>query len=578
VTAGTVIDGPGDAPLPATLPISRPPAATLFFITAAATLTIFSGINYLGTHPIPTGLTTIYVVLFERLDYWGTVALLLILICAALIPAARIPCSSILRYLGDHPNIVAGCSFVMLCAGALLVYQNHPLAMDEYAQFFQSRVFAGGHLAGHFPAPLLDWLIPEGFQNYFLFVSKQTGAVASAYWPGFALLLTPFTFAGIPWACNPLISSLTLIVVHRLALRLFDDREAAGLAVLLTIASPVFFANGISYYSMPAHLLANASFALLLTDPTPRRTFAAGLVGSVALTLHNPVPHMLFALPWLIWLATRPRGIRLLAVAGAGYLPLCILFGLGWFWFTVTLRETNLNAATAASAQLEHVQRLGQAFALPDSKVFLARLIGFAKIWVWAVPGLLVLAGVGVWRQRANVSCRLFLACALTTFIGFMFIPVDQGHGWGFRYFHTAWIALPLLAAGAMTHTADGTQRAGFFAGDETRGFIVACALLTLLFGVGFRAWQIHDFMTKDLAQLPAYAGTGRRVVILDPALTFYGADLVQNDPWLRGEVTLMITRGDPDDEMMMRAHFPEMHRVYADRFGVVWSETAAPR
>jgi hypothetical protein len=557
--------------LPSPLPITRAPAATLFFITAAITLAILLGINYLGTHPEPAGLTMIYFVLFARLDYWGAIGMLLILICATLIPA-RLPFGSLLRGLADHPNIVAGCSFVTLCTGALLVYRNHPLAMDEYTQFFQSRVFAGGHLTGHFPAPLLDWLIPEGFQNYFLFVSKQSGAVASAYWPGFALLLTPFTLLGIPWACNPLISSLTLIVIHRLALRLFADREAAGLAVLLTIASPAFFANGISFYSMPAHLLANASFALLLTNPTPRRTFAAGLVGSAALTLHNPVPHILFALPWLVWLATRPRGIRLLAVAAAGYLPLCILFGLGWFWFTATLRQTNLDAATAASAQLEHVQRLGQAFALPDSTVFLARLIGFAKIWVWAAPGLLVLAGIGAWTQRANAFCRLFLASALTTFIGFMFVPLDQGHGWGYRYFHTAWIALPLLAAGAVARKAEGAQRAGFFAGDEARGFMVGCALLTLVFGVGFRAWQIHDFIAADLAQVPAYTGTERRVVILDPSFSFYGADLVQNDPWLRGDVTLMITRGEPDDATMMREHFPDLHQVYADKFGTVWS------
>ncbi|MGG2305238.1 hypothetical protein ACE4Z6_27835, partial [Salmonella enterica] len=82
----------------------------------------------------------------------------------------------------------------------------------------------------------------------------------------------------------------------------------AGLAILLTVASPVFFANGISYYSMPAHLFANALYALLLIDPTPRRAFAAGLLGSIALTLHNPVPHLLFALPWIGWLALRPGG------------------------------------------------------------------------------------------------------------------------------------------------------------------------------------------------------------------------------------------------------------------------------
>jgi hypothetical protein len=376
------------------------------------------------------------------------------------------------------------------------------------------------------------------------------------------LLLAPFSFLGIPWACNPLISAATLIVIHRLALRIFNDREAAGLAVLLTLASPVFFCDGISYYSMPAHLLANSLYALLLTQPTPRRTFAAGLVGSVALTLHNPVPHLLFALPWLLWLATRPHRTQLLVSIAAGYAPLCLLLGLGWFWLTSELRESALQASAAAHIQLEQVTRLSQAFALPDRFVWAARLVGLAKLWVWAVPGLLLLAAMGAWNRRDDVFCRLLVYSALATLVGYLFIPVDQGHGWGFRYFHSAWLALPLLGAVASRN-------------DAMRSFVVGCALLTLVFGVGFRGWQVHDFVAADLAQMPAYTGTERRVIILDPRTSYYGADLVQNDPWLRDEVIRMITRGTADDEAMMRDHFPDLHRVYADEHGTVWS--AAP-
>jgi hypothetical protein len=535
---------------------------TFLLVTVAITFAIRLGNHWLGDHLNTFGLTSIYFNLFIQQDDWGGTSLLLILIIAAVFFPASAPVKSVLRWIGDHPGRVAAATAVTFSAGALFVYQNHPLAMDEYTQLFQGRVFASGHLSGQFPAPLLDWLIPEGFQNYFFFVSKQTGAVASSYWPSFALLLTPFCFLGIPWACNPLISAATLAVIHRLAMRLFADRETAGLAVLLTLASPVFFANGISYYSMPAHLLANALFALLLTEPTPRRAFAAGIVGSVALTLHNPVPHILFALPWLIWLAVQPQRIRLLGSAAAGYAPLCLLLGIGWFWFTTDLRQASLDAATTASTQLEHIQRLSTAFSLPDGAILLARLIGAAKVWLWAVPGLLILAGAGAWRLRHNVFCRLIVYSAACTFIGFFFVPVDQGHGWGFRYFHTAWVALPLLAAGGIRN-------------EETRLFVVRCALMTLVLGIGLRAWQIHDFIARGLTQLPAYAGTERRVVFIDPTFSYYGADLVQNDPWLRSNEVRMITRGLADDTAMMREHFPEMHRVFHDFHGAVWS--AAP-
>ena len=139
---------------------------------------------------------------------------------------------------------------------------------------------------------------------------------------------------GIPWAFNPVVSALTVVVIHRLAMHLFNDVEAAGLAVLLTVASPVIFGIGISFYSMPSHLLLNCFYALLLLRPTAWRVFGAGVVGSVALVLHNPVPHTLFAIPWIVWIATRTGGLRLLALLCAGYLPLFLILGVGWLEFS----------------------------------------------------------------------------------------------------------------------------------------------------------------------------------------------------------------------------------------------------
>ena len=71
-------------------------------------------------------------------------------------------------------------------------------------------------------------------------MSRPMGTVSASYWPGFALLLTPFAWLGVPWIANPLISALSLPALHRLALALTGSREAAGWAVLLCAASPVF--------------------------------------------------------------------------------------------------------------------------------------------------------------------------------------------------------------------------------------------------------------------------------------------------------------------------------------------------
>ncbi len=554
----------------------------LFVVAAGITLLLM-----LWTLQAPGAreLTPIFRVLFVEQDYPGTLCALLTLI-AALFLAPHVPARRVLIFAGTHTAAIALGGTLLLAVGAIFVYHDHPLCMDEYAAYFQSRVFAAGHLHGQFPPELLDWLVPPGFQEYFLNVSPATGDVAETYWPGFALLLTPFTWAGVPWLCNPILSGLLVLVIYRLALAIFADRAAAGLAVLLTIASPVIFADGISYYSMQAHLLANSLYALLLLRPTARRAAAAGVVGSVALALHNPVPHLLFALPWVIFVATRENRLKLLAALGAGYLPLCLLLGLGWFLFSTQLLATAHaahDAATTSAADRLHVMLA--IFTPPTRAVWLARTIGIAKVWIWAVPGLLLLAAVGAVRWRGNLPCRLLAASAILTIVGYFFVPVDQGHGWGYRYFHSAWVALPLLAtaalfapqAGGRGALSAGRRAPLAFEDEGTAAYVTACALLTLVVGVSFRAWQIEAFVTKDLHQAPPATETGRRVLIIDPRSAFYGADLVQNDPWLRGNEIRMLSRGAARDAVMMARHYPSLHQVYRDYRGSVWSAASPP-
>ena len=525
-------------------------------------------------------LAPIFVYLFTVLDYAGANCALLILIAAVFV-TPRDGVRTLLVWIGDNPKLLASATFVALCLGSLLVYDNYPLSMDEYCAYFQSQVFATGHLAGQFPPALLDWLVPQQFQNTFLFVSHATGRIASAYWPSFALLLTPFTLLGVPWACNPAISALTLLAIHRLAMRIFGDRETAGLAILLTVASPVFCADGISYYSMSAHLLANAVFALLLLEPTALRACLAGLVGSIALTLHNPVPHILFAAPWIVWLLGRRGGLALTGWLIAGYLPLSVLLGFGWFLFSTGLPHEGVALAANSAVAHRFVARTDSAFAFPAASLLLARLIGVAKIVVWAVPGMVLLAGAGAWKWRHDIRCRLLALSAIATLLGYLFIPVDQGHGWGFRYFQSAWLALPLLAAGALKRGAaadagptqqHADDRQFIFEDAGTRSFVVACALLTLVCGNGWRAYQINAFISMNLHQVPPSPGTGRRIVVINPSFSFYGIDLVHNDPWLRGDVIRMVSNGAAKDAAEIEKYYPGLHRVYEDRYGSVWS------
>jgi hypothetical protein len=48
--------------------------------------------------------------------------------------------------------------------------------------------------------------------------------------------------------------------------------------------------------------------------------------------------------------------------------------------------------------------------------------------------------------------------------------------------------------------------------------------------------------------------------------------ELAANDPQLRGNAIYLLSQGPQDDAVMMSKYFPDLHRVYVDAQGSVWS------
>src|SRR3984957_19774965 len=329
------------------------------------------------------------------------------------------PVLKIVDFVSLRVTMVVTATVILLALGAVFIYHNDAFCMDEYAAVFQAKAFAAGRLTGQLPPSVINWLIPPGFNGAFLVASRTTGHTMEAYWPGFSLILAPFEFLGIPWLCNSTLAGITIFLVHRITLEITDDRRAAGWAVLFTLASGVFAAYAISYYSMQAHLTANLLFVWLLLKPTPYRAFGAGVVGSLALVLHNPFPHTLFAAPWIIALArSKDQRVSFYALI-LGYLPLTFLLGAGWLFMRefVTSGNSGFNVIS---------DNINAVFRLPDQLMIDIRVAEIVKMWIWAVPCLFLLAMLGRLRRGDDRHVRLLTQIPLVKFVGYDLFMYDR--------------------------------------------------------------------------------------------------------------------------------------------------------
>ena len=456
------------------------------------------------------------------------------------------PISRLVEFLGEHPHLIGLASTALIASGAIVVYHDYPLSMDEYAAVFQSKIFASGHLFAQLPRGLIDWLVVRGFNGSFLSASTETGRVIECYWPGFALLLAPFEFFRAPWLCNASLAGLAIFLIHWITVQITGDRRAGGWAVLFTVASGAFVADAISYYSMQAHLTANLLYVALLLRPDKWRAVAAGLIGSLALILHNPVPHTFFAAPWIVAMALDRDERPFLLPLMLGYLP-GVGVGLGWLLF-----RSDIASGTQGASVVSGIA--SGIFAWPDSTLLNMRAAALAKMWLWSVPCLFVFALLGRLRYADNRHVRLLMQSAALTFVGYFFVRFDQGHGWGYRYFHSAWAAIPILAGCAMTERSGIQHRLASFAG--------AVAVLNLVAAMPFQMHEISEVISQHLAQLPPVKRPGNNVYFIHPRSGFYLADMVQMDPLLRDRDLLLVSRGRELDAQLVLQNWPSAVKI----------------
>ncbi|MFL5619252.1 MAG: hypothetical protein ACJ79A_12775 [Gemmatimonadaceae bacterium] len=419
-------------------------------------------------------------------------------------------------------GLVAALMFVVALATWYHVHHAVLLTMDEFTSDFQARILAHGELRATLPRewqPYVDAMAPV-FTAY----RDLDGGWLSQYLPGYALLKTPFVLTGLEVLLNPLLAALSVLLLAAIARRLWPDeglRPWMALAFFVT-SSEVLMTSGTGY-SMPAHLALNLLWLWLYQRGDARSWGVALAVGVLALGLHNPMPHALFVAPFLLRLVRERRWGRAAAAV--------VAYGIGGLIWIGWLRMANPFARPGGPG-------LFSMFALPNALAFWLQTVNLSLLFTWHAPlfGALAIAGVARARRLGPVMTDVALGVAFTLAF-YLFFPLTQGHGWGYRYAYQVLGSLALLAAAGTPSlvSAVGARRA--------QSLLIASFATALLVQVPLRFWQGERFIRPYAAAYRHLSSRPARVVLVNADSIWYGRDLIRNDPYLRGQPVVLAAR-----------------------------------
>ena len=255
-----------------------------------------------------------------------------------------------------------------------------------------------------------------------------------------------------------------------------------------------------------------------------------------------------------------------------------------------TAKATTPAAAEGPSgvtAMVGAIRGYFSALNLPTFQGFVsARLLSALRLVAWDAPGLLVLACWGFWRNRHATPARLFALSGLSTFLGYALITMSGGHGWGYRYFFSAWNCVPFLAASLAADRSPGElteDSAEPSRGDATANLLRAvglAAVLSLMVCLPVRLWQIHDFIADHLTQMPPKpAGTSASgdviVSFVEYEEGYFRGDLVRNDPFFEHSPVMLVSQGLDQDKLVVAEIATSMGKearmTFADDRGSTW-------
>lgn len=418
------------------------------------------------------------------------------------------------------PLIVGSILALAAYAGHYLLLGGYDLSRDEQMAVFDAAIFTRGELV----APLGGvWRHhAEALNMMFMYPTSETAGWISAYLPLNAGLRTLFGLVGDAAWTGPAMLLLGAAALWGCAVRIWPDhREAAVVALLLYVGSAQVLFNAMTAYAMPAHLALNLCWLWLFLRRTAWADVMALAVGFIAVGLHQPIMHPMFAAPILLLLPLR-REWRRAALYFLGYAAI----GAFWAWWPNAMWSLVEADTLAPKAEgIDYVSRLIATLVEGDGMRLANMVANILRFFAWQHLLLLPLLLPGILIARKDRLAGALAGGILLTFIVMLIILPYQGHGFGYRYFHGLIGNFILLGVyGWMTL---GQECARW------RSLLVRTSVAGLVILFPVQAWMAHAFYAPFAHISAQIDESGATYAVVGRADAAFSADLVNNSPFL---------------------------------------------
>jgi hypothetical protein len=423
---------------------------------------------------------------------------------------------------------------VVAFAGHYLILSGHNLSRDEQMATFDAQVFAQGQLV----APLSGvWRHhADALNTMFMYPTSETAGWVSAYLPFNAVLRALFGLIGDAAMTGPAMLMLGAVALWGCARRIWPaDHETAVVALLLYLGSGQILFNGMTAYAMPAHLALNLCWLWLFLRRTMWTDLAALAVGFVAVGLHQPIMHPMFAAP-ILFLLVLERDWRRATIYFLGY----VAIGAFWAWWPNAMWALVEGDAVATKEQgIDYISRLILTVIQGDGLRLANMVANILRFFAWQHLLLLPLLPLGLAIARKDrLAGALAGGVLLTTMVMLIILPY-QGHGFGYRYLHGLIGNFILLAVFGWMSLGEAKARwRTLLARTTAAGLVVVLPL---------QAWMAHSLYAPYARASERIAASGADYVVVGETDAPFAVDLIINSPALDARpIRLMRGAVDP--------------------------------